>query len=105
MKVNGTYAASAGTAHIRWCTSVGGVLLNGHTCQVRQAQAERYRRVSRGGCFVLLSIAIAFLIAAAINADVRLVFAAIWPGAIGTFGVIAFKPGATPEWVAFWWRG
>jgi hypothetical protein len=72
---------------------------------VQRAQAERYRRVSRGGCLVLLGIAIAFLVAAAVKPDARLIFAAIWPGAVGTFGVIAFKPGATKEWVAFWWRG
>jgi len=76
-----------------------------HTQDVRRAQAERYRRVSRGGCLVLLAIAVAFLVAAAVKPDVRLIFAAIWPGSIGVFGTIAFKPGATDEWVAFWWRG
>ena len=46
-------------------TSVRGALVSGHAFRVRRAQEERYRRLSRGGCFVVLGIAIAFLIAAA----------------------------------------
>jgi len=68
------------------------------------AREVPYRRLQRSGCLFFLCIAIAFLVAAAVEGDVRLVFAAIWPGAIGVFGTIAFKPGATPEWVGRWWR-
>ena len=85
-------------------TSVAALVVSSHTFDVRQARDQVYRRLSRGFCFVLLGAAIAFLVAAAVKQDVRLVFAAMWPGAVGTFGVIAFKPGATKEWIAFWWR-
>lgn len=81
------------------------LVVSGHTFNVQDPREEVYRRLSRGFCLLLLGVAIAFLVAAVVKGDVRLVFAAIWPGAVGTFGVIAFKPGATKEWVAFWWRG
>ena len=67
-------------------------------------QEVSYRRLQRAGCVVLLAIAFAFLVAAAVDGDVRLVFVAIWPGAIGVFGTIAFRPGADIDWVGRWLR-
>ena len=63
-----------------------------------------HRRLLRSGCLVLLGIAIAFLVASAVERDVRLIFVAIWPGAIGLFGTIAYKPGATIRWAGYWLR-
>jgi len=51
-----------------------------------------------------LGIAIAFVIASVAQRDVRLIFVAVWPGALGLFGTIAYKPGATIRWAGHWLR-
>ena len=63
-----------------------------------------HRRLRRSGYSLLLGIAIAFVIASVAQRDVRLIFVAVWPGALGLFGTIAYKPGATIRWAGHWLR-
>jgi len=53
---------------------------------------------------VLLGVGVAFVVASVAERDGRLLFVAIWPGALGLFGTIAYKPGATIGWAGFWLR-
>ena len=63
-----------------------------------------HRRLRRAGYLVLLGVAVAFVVASVVERDGRLLFVAIWPGALGLFGTIAYKPGATIGWAGFWLR-
>lgn len=63
-----------------------------------------HRRLRRSGYLVLLCIGIAFVVASAVERDVRLIFVAIWPSALGLFGTIAYKTGATIRWAGRWLR-